>query len=89
MKYQEIKDAMEGQGCSFSLLAETLEKTTQAIRCVAKGTTTSKPIALAICKVLEKTPEKVFPNTKQYHTNFNPALEKQAQIAQWRERLSA
>lgn len=87
MEYEEIKEALRLKGCPAPILAEVLSKSSSAVDGVISRRTTSKQIAHAVCKVLEKSPETVFPDKPQYHYNFDPDGEREKLVLRWKKKL--
>ncbi|MBD1584844.1 helix-turn-helix domain-containing protein [Pseudoalteromonas sp. S16_S37] len=68
MKSHEIKAAIADKGYTLSMIAEALGVNLASVSGVVCGHTQSRRIANAICKIINKPIETVFPDTKGYHT---------------------
>lgn len=67
MKPEEIKEALHSKGYSLSIIAEALDVGIATVSATVAGHTLSRPIAEAICKLLDKSLKEVFPNEEKYH----------------------
>ncbi|WP_419149687.1 helix-turn-helix domain-containing protein [Pseudoalteromonas 'SMAR'] len=68
MKPSEIKQAIANKGYSLSMVADALEVNLATVSGVVCGHTQSRRVASAICKIINKPIEVVFPNTSSYHS---------------------
>lgn len=88
MDRDQIKQELKANGCSFAIIAKVLDKAPSQVSAVASGSQTSREIAEAIAKALEKPIKTVFPNTTSYHAKLI-ATSKSEQIEHWRQRLAS
>ncbi|GLX86346.1 hypothetical protein tloyanaT_25990 [Thalassotalea loyana] len=73
MNGTEIKAEIRQKGYTLALIAETLKTNPPAVSGVINRHTTSKRIASAICKILDKPLSEVFPDVPTY---VDPANER-------------
>ncbi|TMO54112.1 helix-turn-helix domain-containing protein [Pseudoalteromonas phenolica] len=66
MKPSEIKDAIDEKGYTLSMVAESLGVNLATVSGVIHGHSKSLRIANAICKIIEKSLQEVFPKTPTY-----------------------
>lgn len=85
----EIKIAIAKAGFTQLDIAKALDANPSTISSVINDRYVSKKIALAICKVINKTPEVVFPNNEKYHANYNPNAESDQRVIELRQLLAS
>lgn len=68
MEKNQIKKELARKGYDFSLLADVLGKSPSLISKVAARQARSKPVALAICRALDKSVADVFPDVDSYQS---------------------
>ncbi|PCI62025.1 MAG: hypothetical protein COB35_04920 [Gammaproteobacteria bacterium] len=88
MEFEDIKQALRANGCSISIIARVLKKSHSAVRQTAMGTHTSKEIATAIAKAINKPIDIVFPQIAFYRQE-NKFQSKDAQEKYWQEQLAS
>ena len=87
MDREEIKQGLKANRCSFSIIANAIDKPLAQISAVASRKSTSREIAEAICKGLKKDIIDVFPDVSSYHTPV--VANKEANLNYWREQLAS
>ncbi|PAY00159.1 DNA-binding protein [Pseudoalteromonas sp. HM-SA03] len=68
MKSTEIKEAIAHEGYTLSMVADALGVNLATVSGVVCGHTQSRRIAAAICKIIKKPLNVVFPKTDFYET---------------------
>jgi len=88
MEFEAIKQELKANSCSIAIIARSLNKSHTAVTDVAKGVSTSKTIAKAICVALNRPIKEVFPDKPSYHTSerFNSKSE---QNNYWQSKLAS
>lgn len=89
MDKEEIKASLRKHGCSFMTIATVLGKHHLSIARVASRTTTSKPIATAIAKAVDRPIEKVFPDKPEYHPGYDPKKVARDHLSYWAAKLAS
>jgi len=84
---EEIKKALEIRGLDWASAAAAIGKSRSMVYSVAARTNTSRPVALALCALIESTPDKAFPDVVAYHVD--PEEDRAEAIEAGRERIRA
>ncbi|WP_027670067.1 helix-turn-helix domain-containing protein [Rheinheimera baltica] len=86
MEATAIKQALYDKGYSFAMIGEALDVNANVVSGVCYRRTTSKGVATAIAKVLEKPVTEVFPDVDSYRKGRlpkgNARTAKQAELQQ-------
>lgn len=86
MEAAAIKQALYAKGYSFAMIGEALEVNSNVVSGVCYRRTTSKAVATAIAKVLDKPVTEVFPDVDSYRKGRlpkgNARAAKQAELQQ-------
>jgi len=85
----EIKIALAQQGVTQADISRALVANPSTVCSVIHSRYLSKKIALAICKLIKKTPEQVFPDTEQYHEGYSQTQISQLRVDEIRQRLAS
>ena len=83
MESKQIKKELAARGYDFSMLAQAIEKSPSLVSKVASRKATSRFVAAAIAKALEKSIHDVFPDVEAYHTgvvNSDERKQKQREL---------
>ncbi len=83
MESKQIKKELAARGFDFSMLAEAIDKSPSLVSKVASRKATSRFVAMAIAKALEKSITEVFPDVEAYHyapTNDEERKQKQREL---------
>ncbi|GAB2927595.1 hypothetical protein [Rheinheimera gaetbuli] len=72
MEATAIKQALYAKGFSFAMIGEALGKGANVVSGVCYRRTTSKDVATAIAKVLDKPVTEVFPDVESYRKGRLP-----------------
>jgi len=88
MDRDQIKQELKAKSCSFAIIAKVLDKAPSQVSAVANGSQTSREIAEAIAKALDKPIKTVFPKTTSYHAPLI-AISKSEQVEHWRQLLAS
>jgi ribosome-binding protein aMBF1 (putative translation factor) len=66
MDSKQIKTELAVRGFDFSMLAQAINKSPSLVSKVASRKATSRPVAVAIAKALERQLHEVFPDVQMY-----------------------
>jgi ribosome-binding protein aMBF1 (putative translation factor) len=67
MDSKQIKKELAARGFDFSMLAEAIDKSPSLVSKVASRKATSRLVAVAIAKALERPVADIFPDVDAYH----------------------
>lgn len=83
MQPDEIKQALAEKGYTIEVISSVLKRNRHTVSSVIRRKTTSRAIALAISKAIDKDIKDVFPDMTSYHASHQERFEqKKAQLRQ-------
>lgn len=77
MQHEEIKQAINAKGLTIKIVAQALGKSPMAITNVMRRRLKSRPIAVALSKIIERPVEVVFPDQPKYHGSADEVQRRQ------------
>lgn len=87
MDHEQIKQALAAAGYNFTTAAEVIGKSRTTIVRVSLRDIRSRPIARALCALLERSPADVFPDVPEYQ-EADPAARRASKVAEGRKKIA-
>lgn len=88
MNHKQISAALTGAGYSWRAAADAMGRTATALIRVSKRELKSRYVARALCALIDRTPEEVFPDIPEY-SDPDPKETRREAVKRGREKLRA